>query len=37
MENLYLDKRQLPETVAKRGRFERKVFLWVWWNYEGLV
>jgi histone-lysine N-methyltransferase SETMAR len=23
--------------IAKRVRFERKIFLCVWWNYEGLI
>jgi histone-lysine N-methyltransferase SETMAR len=23
--------------VAKRGRFEKKVLLCIWWNYEGLI
>jgi histone-lysine N-methyltransferase SETMAR len=33
----WLDKGQLPMPVAKRGRFEKKVLLCVWWNYEGLI
>ncbi|CAH2093031.1 unnamed protein product [Euphydryas editha] len=37
MENHWLDKGKLPEPVAKRGRLERKVLLYVWWNYEVLV
>lgn len=37
MAKQWLDIRQLPEPVVKRGRFESKVLLCVWWNYEGLV
>jgi hypothetical protein len=32
-----LIKRQLPVPVAKRERFETKVLLCVWWNYEGPI
>lgn len=28
---------QTAEPVAKRGRFERKVLLCVWWNYQGII
>jgi histone-lysine N-methyltransferase SETMAR len=33
----WFDKGQLPVLVAKRERFEKKVLLYVWWNYEGLI
>jgi histone-lysine N-methyltransferase SETMAR len=33
----WFDKGQLPVLVTKRERFERKVLLCVWWNYEGLI
>jgi histone-lysine N-methyltransferase SETMAR len=33
----WLDKGQLPVPVAKRERFETKVLLCFWWNYEGLI
>jgi histone-lysine N-methyltransferase SETMAR len=37
LQKQWLDKGQLPVPVAKRERFEKKVFLCVWWNYEGLI
>jgi histone-lysine N-methyltransferase SETMAR len=37
LQEQWLDKGQLPVLVAKKERFERKVILCVWWNYEGLV
>jgi histone-lysine N-methyltransferase SETMAR len=36
LQKQWLDKGQLPVSVAKRERFEKKV-LCVWWNYEGLI
>jgi histone-lysine N-methyltransferase SETMAR len=33
----WLDRGQLPVPVAKRERFEKKILLCVWWNYEGLT
>jgi histone-lysine N-methyltransferase SETMAR len=37
LQNQSLDKGQLSVPVAKRERFEKKVYLCVWWNYEGLI
>jgi histone-lysine N-methyltransferase SETMAR len=37
LQKQWLDKEQLPVPVAKRARFEKKVILCVWWNYEGLI
>jgi histone-lysine N-methyltransferase SETMAR len=37
LQKQWLDKGQLPVPVAKRERFEKKVLLCVWWNYEGLI
>jgi hypothetical protein len=37
LQNQWLDKEQLSMGVAKRERFEKKVLLCVWWNYEGLI
>lgn len=37
MQRQWLDKCQLPKPVPKRERFEKKVLLCVWWNYEGLI
>jgi histone-lysine N-methyltransferase SETMAR len=37
LQKQWLDKGQLPVLVAKRERFEKKVLLCVWWNYEGLI
>jgi hypothetical protein len=33
----WFDKGQLPVPVAKRERFETKILLCGWWNYEGLI
>jgi hypothetical protein len=33
----WLDKGQLPVPVAKRERFEKKIVLCVWWNYNGFI
>ena len=35
--NQWLHAGQLPEPVVRRGRFEHKVLLCVWWNYEGPI
>jgi hypothetical protein len=37
LQKQWLHKGQLPVPVAKRERFGKKVFLCVWWKYEGLV
>jgi hypothetical protein len=37
LQNQWLGKGQLPVPVAKRERFKKKVFLCVWWKYEGLI
>jgi histone-lysine N-methyltransferase SETMAR len=37
LQKQWLDKGQLPALVAKRERFEKKVLLCIWWNYEGLI
>lgn len=35
--NQWLRPGDLPEPVVKHGRFEHKVMLCVWWNFEGVV
>jgi histone-lysine N-methyltransferase SETMAR len=37
LQKQWLDKGQLPVPVVKRERFEKKVLLCIWWNYEGLI
>jgi histone-lysine N-methyltransferase SETMAR len=37
LQKQWLDKGQLPLPVTKRERFEKKVLLCVWQNYEGLI
>jgi histone-lysine N-methyltransferase SETMAR len=37
LQKQWLDKGQRPVSVAKGERFEKKVLLCVWWNYEGLI
>ena len=37
MRNQWLNPGQLPRPVAQHGRFEHKVLLCVWWNYEGPI
>jgi histone-lysine N-methyltransferase SETMAR len=32
-----LYKEQLPVSVVMRERFEKKVLLYVWWNYESII
>lgn len=35
--NQWLDPGELPQPVVKHGRFEHKVMLCVWWNFEGPI
>lgn len=35
--NQWLDPSTLPKPVVKHGRFEHKVMLCVWWNFEGVI
>lgn len=35
--NQWLDPGQAPEPVPKRGRYEHKVMLCVWWNCDGVI
>jgi histone-lysine N-methyltransferase SETMAR len=37
LQKQWLHKGQLPVSVAKRERFEKKVLLCVWWNYKGVI
>jgi histone-lysine N-methyltransferase SETMAR len=37
LQKQWLDKGQLRVLVTKRERFEKRVLLYVWWNYEGLI
>jgi histone-lysine N-methyltransferase SETMAR len=37
LQKQWLDKGQLSVPAAKRERFEKKVLLCIWWNYEGLI
>jgi histone-lysine N-methyltransferase SETMAR len=37
LQKQWLDKGQLPVPVTKRECLEKKVLLFVWWNYEGLI
>lgn len=37
MEKQWLSRGQVPEPVVKRNRFEKKVMLCLWWNFEGPV
>lgn len=36
-QNQWLDKNQLALPVVRRGRFDKKVMLCVWWNCQGVI
>lgn len=36
-QNQWLQKGQVAKPLVKQGRFEHKVMLCVWWNYEGIL